>query len=251
MVGVALGLSKRGFIAFASTFAAFWTRAFDQIRMSAISRGNVKFVGSHGGVSIGEDGPSQMGLEDFSMFKTVFGSVVLCPADAVAAAGLTAVAASEQGIFYMRTARPATRVLYKSDEEFKVGGSKVLKFSKGDELTIVACGVCVVEALNAADELAKGGILARVVDAYCLKPIDEKALRKNAKEAGGVLVTVEDHCFDGGLGDSVLNVFADGSAKVYKMAVTKMPMSGKSAELLSYEGIDSESIVSKVKEILG
>jgi len=250
MAGVALGLSKQGFVPFVSTFAAFWTRAFDQIRMSAYSQGNVKYVGSHAGVSIGEDGPSQMGLEDLALFKSVFGSVVFCPSDAVSTAKLTAQAATGEGIYYLRTARPATPVIYSPDENFEVGGSKILRQSKDDKLTLVACGVVVHEALKAYEKLLENGVHIRVVDAYSIKPIDESTLRRCASETENLVVTAEDHYFDGGLGDSVLNVFADGKVRVVKMAVTKMPMSGKPAQLLNYEGIDSEAIVKNVKGIL-
>lgn len=271
MTGVALGLSKMGFVPFASTFAAFWTRAHDQVRMGAYSQGNVKYVGSHSGVSIGEDGPSQMGLEDFAMFKSVFGSVVLCPSDAVSCARLVVEAADHLGIVYIRTARPATPVLYQVDDTFKIGGSKVVRESKSDKLTIVACGVCVIEALRAADELKSDDINVRVIDAYSIKPIDEETLKKCARETGNLVVTVEDHYFEGGLGDSVLNVFANanvhsrsvqgsglahsgsvpGGVQVFKLAVSKLPMSGKPAELLKYEGIDKDAIVGIVKKILG
>ena len=266
MAGVALGLSKRGFVPFVSTFAAFWTRAFDQIRMSAYSQGNVKYVGSHAGVSIGEDGPSQMGLEDLALFKSVYGSTVFCPSDAVSTAKLTLEAAKNEGIYYIRTARPATPVIYKETEDFKVGGSKVLKSSKNDKVTVVACGVTVHEALKAYEMLKKEGIEIRVIDAYSIKPIDAKTLLVASQEVGGIMLTVEDHYFDGGLGDSVLNVFANpqvhlrgelssvpvhpGGVSVYKMAVCKMPMSGKPNELLDFEGISAKGIVAKVREVL-
>jgi transketolase len=251
MAGVALGLSKRGFVPFASTFAAFWTRAFDQIRMSAYSQGNVKFVGSHSGVSIGEDGASQMGLEDLALFKTVYGSTVFCPSDATSTAKLTAEAARTDGIFYIRTARPNVPVLYSEKEEFEVGGSKILRRSKEDKLTIVACGVVVHEVLKAYEVLEKEGVKVRVIDAYSIKPIDGKTILEATQEAGKIVITVEDHYFDGGLGDSVLNALSDFPAWVVKMAVTKMPMSGKPAEILAYEGIDSEAIVKKIKAVMG
>ena len=252
MVGVALGLAKRGLIPFASTFAVFWTRAFDQIRLAAISEANIKFVGSHAGVSIGEDGPSQMGLEDLAMFRAIPKSVVLCPADGVATSKLVCEASIYEGIVYLRTTRPATPVIYKEGEEFKIGGSKVVRSTKEDKMTVVACGVTLIEAIKAADELAKQGINIRVIDAYSIKPIDEVTLRKSAGETNNIVITVEDHYFEGGLGDAVLNVFAaDGRVKVYKLAVLKMPRSGKSEELLDYEGISTRAIVKKVREILG
>lgn len=251
MVGTALGLARRGKIPFVSTFAVFFTRAYDQIRMSAIGQGNIKFVGSHGGVSIGADGPSQMGLEDFSMFRTIFGSTVLCPSDANSTAKLVGEMAKTDGIVYLRTARPATEVIYNGREVFKIGGSKVLRKSKKDKVTVVACGVTVFEALRAADELSERGINIRVVDAYSLKPIDGHTLEKCAVETGNLIITVEDHFTYGGLGDAVLEIFAtDSKVKVFKMAVTKLPASATPEEQYKLEYIDSSAIVSKVLEIL-
>ena len=270
MVGAALGFSKRGMIPFVSTFAAFLTRALDQIRMASYSNADVKFVGSHAGVSIGEDGPSQMGLEDISMFRSIFGSYVLCPGDAVSCRELVEVAANTKGLFYIRTARPATPVIYARGEKFKIGGSKVIRSSKADKLTIVACGIALIESIKAADELAKLGIKVRLVDAYSVKPIDEAGIKKAARETNNLLITVEDHYAQGGLGDAVLNVFANSSqshsrsaqssthahsgsvargVRIYKLAVSKMPMSGKSEELLDYEQISQKAIVKKVLEI--
>jgi transketolase len=251
MAGVALGMARRGKLPFASTFAAFWTRAFDQIRMSAYSGGNIKFCGSHAGVSIGEDGPSQMGLEDIAMFRSVFGSRVLCPGDANACVQLVGEAANSEGIFYIRTNRPATPVIYKATEKFKIGGSKVVRKTAGDQLVIVACGVTLIEAINACDELSSLETKVRVIDAYSIKPIDAAGLKKAAKEAGGRVITVEDHWREGGLGDAVCALFADDpKVKVYKMAVGKMPMSGRGNELLQYEEISASAIVRKVHEII-
>ncbi len=251
MIGVALGLSKRGRVPFASTFSAFLTRAFDQIRMASYSKPNIKFVGSHAGVSIGEDGPSQMGLEDMAMFRAILGSVIFCPGDAVACEKLVEIAAENEGIFYIRTNRPATPVIYKESEDFAIGGSKVVRASKDDKLTVVACGVTLIEVIKAADQLAKQGINVRVIDAYSIKPIDETTLMQAANETGSAMITVEDHYFEGGLGDTVLNVFAnENKVKVYKLAVGKMPISGKPDELLDYEGISASAIVQKIKEIL-
>ncbi len=265
MVGAAIGMAKRGRIPFVSTFATFFTRAFDQIRMGAYGGANVKFVGSHAGVSIGEDGPSQMGLEDFAQFRAVFGSVVLCPGDGVATWKLVQVAKQNQGIYYIRTNRPATPVIYKESEKFEVGGSKVVKSSKDDRLTIVACGVALIEAVAAAEELSKKKINVRVIDAYSIKPIDEVGLRKAAGETNNLVITVEDHYPEGGLGDAVLNVFTDnrgrtpkgvgplsnGRVQVHKLAVYKMPRSGKMLELLDYEGISAKEIIKKVLEVAG
>ncbi|MDO8486785.1 MAG: transketolase [Candidatus Curtissbacteria bacterium] len=251
MAGAALGLSKRGKIPFASTFATFWTRAFDQIRMSAYSRGNIKFVGSHAGVSIGEDGPSQMGLEDIAMFRSVFGSIVLCPGDANACVRLVQEAANTEGIIYIRTNRPATPVIYKNSEEFKIGGSKVVRSTKSDKLTVVSCGVTLLEAIKAAEELHGEGINIRVIDAYSIKPIDADGIGKAVKETGNLLITVEDHYPQGGLGDAVLEIFAtDDKVKIFKLAVLKMPMSGKGNELLDYEGISKSGIAKKVRQVL-
>lgn len=251
MAGVALGLSRRGKIPFASTFATFWTRAFDQIRMSAYSRGNIKFVGSHAGVSIGEDGPSQMGLEDIAMFRSVFGSTVFCPGDANACVRLVQEAANTEGIVYIRTNRPATAVIYKNSEQFKIGGSKVLRSTKADKLTVVSCGVTLIEAIGAAEELEGEGINIRVIDAYSIKPIDGLGLKKAAGETGNLVICVEDHYPEGGLGDAVLAVFAaDVRVGVHKLAVLKMPMSGKGSELLDYEGISKNAIIKKVRQVL-
>ncbi|MBI2327060.1 transketolase [Candidatus Curtissbacteria bacterium] len=251
MVGAALGLSKRGKIPFVSTFAAFLTRAFDQIRMSAISGGNIKFAGSHCGVSIGEDGPSQMGLEDIAMFRSIFGSVIFCPGDAVACEKLVVLAAATNGLFYIRTNRPATPVIYGNSEKFVIGGCKVIRSSRKDVLTVVSSGVTLIEAIRAGDKLAKVGVNVRVIDAYSIKPIDEMTLKKAANETNNLIVTVEDHYFDGGLGDAVLNVFArDGRINVHKLAVNKLPMSGKGEELLGYEGISASAIIKKVREIV-
>lgn len=249
MVGTALGFSARGMIPFVSTFATFFTRAFDQIRMTAYSRGNVKFMGSHAGVSIGEDGPSQMELEGIAMFRAVFGSVVLNPADAVSCEKLVFEAAKHQGIVYIRTARPATPVIYGNNEEFKIGGSKIVRSSSNDRVTIVACGVALAEALKAVDELVKKDIDVMVIDAYSIKPIDEKTLKTAAKDTKAI-ITVEDHYPEGGLGDAVLDVLSKEKVEVHKLAVSKMPRSGRSEDLLDYEGISKRAIVKKVLEIL-
>jgi transketolase len=209
MAGVALGLSRRGKIPFCSTFAAFWTRAFDQIRMGQYSNANIKFVGSHAGASIGEDGSSQMGLEDIAMFRSVSGSVVLYPSDAVSCEKLVAESAKHSGIVYIRTTRKDTAILYEGNESFPMGGSKVLRQSEKDALTIIGAGVTLHEALAAHEELKKEGIAARVVDLYSVKPIDEETIKKAAKETKGIIV-VEDHYAEGGLCDAVRSVF-DGA----------------------------------------
>ena len=202
MVGTAVGLSCRGKIPFVSTFAAFFTRAFDQIRMSGYSNVNMKFAGSHAGVSIGEDGPSQMGLEDIAMFRNVIDSVVLYPSDAVSTEKLVEQAAGMSGIVYLRTTRGATPVIYDPSETFEIGGNKVLKSSAGDRIAVVAAGVTLFEALDAYEELKKEGISVKVIDLYCIKPIDASKL-KAALAAVKVVVTVEDHHPEGGLGEAV------------------------------------------------
>lgn len=252
MVGVAIGMAKMGKIPFVSTFSAFLTRSFDQIRMGAYSDANVKFVGSHSGVSIGEDGPSQMGLEEISMFRSILDSRIFVPSDAVSCAKILEIAAKEKGIFYISTLRPATPVIYNQDEKFEIGGSKVLLKSDNDKVLLITCGITVHEALRAAEELGKEGIAVRVMDAYSVKPIDNKSITEEANKIGGRVIVIEDHYFDGGLGDEVLNVFAlSKSTEVYKMAVSKMPISANGEEQLKYQGIDSASIVKKVKEVLG
>src|SRR5258707_5508558 len=249
MVAAAVGMSVRHKIPFASTFAAFFTRAYDFIRMAAISRANIRLCGSHAGVSIGEDGPSQMALEDLSMMRAVFGSTLLYPFDANQTAQLAAQMADHDGIVYMRTTREKTPVLYSPDEEFMVGGSKVLRQSENDEVTIVAAGITLHEALKAYDQLKGQGILARVIDAYSVKPIDEETLML-AEQAGNKIVVVEDHWPEGGLGDAVLDAFSqrDGPLpEVVKLAVQSMPGSGTPDELLEEAGISAHHIVQAVK----
>ncbi len=249
MVGAALGLARRGKIPFVSTFAAFFSRAFDQIRMSQYSDANIKFTGSHAGVSIGEDGPSQMGLEDLAMFRTIGGSVVFYPADAIATERLVAAAAKYQGIVYIRTTRGATPILYSPEEEFSVGGCKILRQSAKDVVTVIGAGVTIFEALKAHEELAKEGIKIRVIDLYCLKPVDKSTLQQAAQDTQAI-ITVEDHYAEGGLGEAVLSSLAVTPAPVHILAVRKKPQSGKPQELLDFEDISSRAIIQKVKEIL-
>lgn len=251
MVSVALGMQRVGKIPFVSTFASFLTRAADQIRMSVLSRGNIKFVGSHAGVSIGEDGASQMGLEDISLFGTLPDTVILHPSDAVSTAKLIPQLVDHKGISYLRTLRPKTSVIYESTEEFKIGGSKVLKSSDKDILTVVAAGITVPEALKAQSILEKEGISVRVIDCYSIKPIDQEALllaiTKTQKQ---IIITVEDHFEHGGLGDFVLQAVSASGAKVYKLAVKKISHSGSKDELLEDAGISAGKIVEKTKEVL-
>ncbi|MGW0568660.1 transketolase [Streptomyces tauricus] len=248
LVAAAVGLATRGWVPFASSFAAFLTRAHDFVRMAAVSGTGINLVGSHAGVSIGEDGPSQMGVEDLAMFRAVHGSTVLYPCDAPQTAALVATMAGLDGIRYLRTSRGAMPVLYGPDEEFPVGGSKVLRRSTDDRLTVVAAGVTVHEALKAADALAADGIAVRVVDLYSVKPVDRETLREAAEQTG-CLLTVEDHHPEGGIGDAVLDAFLDGrpTPRLVRLAVRDMPGSATPAEQLHAAGIDAESIVASVK----
>jgi transketolase len=251
MVAAALGLQARGFVPFVATFAAFLSRAYDFVRMAAISRANLKLVGSHAGVSIGEDGPSQMGLEDLALFRAVHGSVVLYPCDANQTAALVAEMAAGRGIGYLRTTRGPTPVIYPPDEKFPVGGSKVLRSSPSDRVTIIAAGVTVAESLRAADALAADGIPARVIDLYSVKPVDTETLRK-AAEVTEHFVTVEDHWPEGGLGDAVLAAFGNGyrPPHITKLAVHTMPGSATPEEQLHMAGIDAKAIEAAVSAML-
>jgi transketolase len=249
MVGTAIGLSRRGKIPFVSTFSAFMTRAFDQIRMSQYSDANIKFVGSHAGVSIGEDGPSQMGLEDIAMFRTILDGVVLYPCDAVSTERLVEAAARHHGIVYLRTTREGTPVIYDSEDEFVIGGSKVLRKSDQDIATVIAAGITVHEALNAYEVLKKEGIFIRVIDLYSIKPMDEKTLRE-AASAMRAMITVEDHYAEGGIGEAVRSGLAGLSVPVHSLCVQKKPKSGKPEELLDYEEISRDAIIKKVKDLL-
>ncbi len=253
LVAAAVGMSVREKIPFASTFAAFFSRAYDFIRMAAISRANIRLVGSHAGVSIGEDGPSQMALEDLAMMRAVYDSTVLYPSDPNQTAQLVAAMAEHPGIVYMRTTREKTPVLYSPDEQFAVGGSRVLRQSARDQVTVVAAGITVHEALAAYEQLAQDGIQIRVIDAYSVKPIDEETLFAAAEEAGNKLVTVEDHWPEGGLGDAVLEAFTQREAplpRVVKLAVESMPTSGTPAELLEDAGISAHHIVQAVRALV-
>jgi transketolase len=246
MVAAAVGLQVLGWKPFASTFAAFLSRAYDFVRMAAVSRATVAFCGSHAGVSIGEDGPSQMGLEDLAEFRAINGSTVLYPCDGNQAAKLVRAMGDLEGISYLRTTRSDTAVLYGPDEEFPVGGSKTLR--EGDDVAIVAAGITVHEALRAADSLAEEGISARVIDCYSVKPIDGGTLRA----LGMPIVTVEDHRAEGGLGEAVLAALAEGgrSPHVAVLAVRELPRSGKPAELLAAAGIDAEHIADAAQRVV-
>jgi len=249
MVGMAMGLAIKGFLPFVATFAAFLTRAHDQVRMAAYSFSNIKFCGSHVGVSIGEDGPSQMGLEDLGMFIPIPGCVVLYPSDAVCAEKCVKEAAKYKGMVYIRTTRPATPVLYPSEEEFPVGGSKVLRGSDYDVAAVIASGITVHEALKAYEELRKKGILIRVIDAYSVKPIDAENIIKAADETGNRIVVVEDHFEHGGLGEAVALALPIKHSWKH-LCIKELPRSGKPEELLAKYEIDAAAIVRAVKSLL-
>ncbi|MFC8124967.1 transketolase [Streptomyces sp. NPDC057302] len=248
LVAAAVGLAARGWVPYASTFAAFLTRAHDFIRMAAISGAGVNLVGSHAGVAIGQDGPSQMGLEDLAMFRSVHGSTVLYPCDANQTGKLVAQMAGLDNVRYLRTSRGDLPVIYGPGEEFPVGGSKVLRSSDADRLTLVAAGVTVHEALTAADFLDREGIQVRVVDLYSVKPVDRATLRE-AAERTGCLLTVEDHRPEGGIGDAVVEAFSDGGPvpRMVRLAVNTMPGSASPAEQLHAAGIDAESIAAAAR----
>ena len=246
MVGMAVGLQTQGFDVFLSSFACFLTRAYDQIRMATYSRANLKIAGSHAGVSIGKDGPSQMGLEDLALFRALFGSIVLYPCDAVSAEKLTCEMANYENISYIRTTRPKTPVIYDNSEEFHIGGSKVLRWSKNDEVTVVAGGVTVHEALKAYEKLKAEGINIRVIDCYSVKPLDAETLIKASEETKHI-ITVEDHYPEGGIGEAVAAL----GLKPHILAVRRMPHSGEPEELLAEQGIDAAGIIKKVKELVG
>jgi len=249
MVGVATGFGTRGKVPFASTFATFFTRAADQIRVAGISHANLKLAGSHVGVSIGEDGPSQMGLEDMALMRAIVGSVVLYPSDAVSTEKLVEQMALAKGVNFLRTSRPKSPVIYGNDEQFPVGGAKVLRQNAGDKVTVVAAGVTLHEALKAADALKAEGIDITVIDAYSIKPLGKDVILAAAKKTGNTVITVEDHYPEGGLGDAVAGELSSAGIKVHKLAVNGVPRSGKAEELLAHFGIDAAAIVKKVKSL--
>lgn len=250
MVAAAVGMQVRHWVPFASTFAAFFSRVYDFVRMAAISQANIRLSGSHAGVSIGEDGPSQMALEDIAALRAVHGSTVLHPSDANQTARLVAQMADRPGISYIRTLRGKTEVRTPPDEDVRIGGSRTLRSSDGDDVTIVACGVTVPEAAQAAETLSADGVRVRVIDSYSIKPIDAATLSRAAAETSAI-VTVEDHWPEGGLGDAVLGALADAAERppVVKLAVRDMPGSGKPAELMHGAGIDAEAIVGTVRKL--
>ena len=250
MIGAAAGLAACGKIPFAATFACFLTRAYDFIRMAAISQSNIKLVGTHVGVSIGDDGPSQMGLEDIAMMAAQPELTVLYPSDATSTYRLVELAANHRGMVYLRAGRPKTPVLYGPEEQFQIGGSKLVRQSASDTLTIVAAGVTLFEALKAHDQLKALGKAVRVIDLYSIVPIDRAALMDSARVTQGRILTVEDHYAHGGLGDAVLSAVGSEGIRVHKLAVRAIPHSGKPEELVDHFGIGARSIVEAAKQIL-
>ena len=253
MAAAAVGLQVRGWKPFASTFAAFWSRAYDFVRMAAISRANIRLCGSHAGVSIGEDGPSQMALEDLAAFRAIHGSTVLYPCDANQTARLVELMADTDGIIFLRTTRGKTAVIYGPDETFEVGGSRVVRSSGDDQLTIIAAGITLHEALKAADGLRDDGIAARVIDLYSVKPVDVETLREAARATEGRFLVVEDHWPEGGLAAAVLEATAtdEQRPRVVSLAVREMPGSGTPEELLHEAGIDADAIRAAARELAG
>ena len=248
LIAAAVGFQVRGWVPYASTFAAFLSRAYDFVRMAAISRANLRLAGSHAGVSIGEDGPSQMALEDMASFRAIHGSTVLHPSDANQTAALVAAMADTDGISFLRTLRGKTPVRTARDEDVRIGGSRVAH--EGDDVAIIACGITVDEAVRAAETLAEDGIAARVLDCYSVKPIDAEAVQTAARECGAV-ITVEDHWPEGGLGDAVLEALAEADDRpaVTKLAVREMPGSGTPDELLHEAGIDADAIAAAARAV--
>ncbi len=251
MVGMGIGFARRHKIPFISTFACFFSRAHDQIRMGAIGMSPLRLVGSHAGVSIGQDGPSQMGLEDIAIMRALPESIVLYPSDAASTHALVEQMANyHQGISYLRTTRGPTPVIYNNDEKFPVGGCKVLKSSGADKALIVAAGITLHEALKAYDMLLADGITVAVIDLYSIKPLDAKTLEQVATQSGDRIITAEDHYIQGGLGESVVYALRNTAIEIHCLAVTQLPMSGKPDELLAWAGIDAAAMVKKVKSLI-
>lgn len=253
LVGAAVGLSVRGYVPFAATFAAFFTRAYDFIRMAAVSQVDIRLCGSHAGTEIGQDGPSQMGLEDLAAMRAVHGSTVLYPSDAASAAALTAAMADLRGVSYLRTTRGAYPVLYGPDEDFPVGGSKILRESRDDQVLLAGAGVTVHACLEAAQKLADRGLSARVIDLYSVKPLDEEGLVAAARAAGRRVVVVEDHYPEGGLGEAVLTALSHAYElfRVEHLAVRDLPGSGTPQELMQAAGIAAGDVESAALHLLG
>ncbi len=249
MVGVAVGLASRGKVPFASTFACFLGRACDQIRMAAISLSNIKLVGSHAGVSIGEDGPSQMALEDLAMFRAMAGCVVLYPSDAVSTERAVELAANHNGMVFIRTSRPKTPIVYDTYNTFQIGKANVIRQSAQDKVTVVGAGITLAEALKAHEQLKINGITIRVIDLFSVKPIDRRLLVENARQTNNTIVTVEDHYVDGGIGDAVASAVSLDGIRVHKLAINELPRSGKPEELIEHFGISGSKIAAKVRSL--
>ncbi|CAI9532494.1 unnamed protein product [Staurois parvus] len=252
MVSIAVGCTTRDrTVAFASAFATFFTRAFDHIRMAAISESNINLCGSHCGVSIGEDGASQMGLEDLTMFRVVPNATVFYPSDAVSTEKAVELAANTKGICFIRTSRPENAVIYNNNEEFKIGHAKVVHQSKDDQVTVIGAGVTLHEALAAADQLKKEKINIRIIDLFTIKPLDKQTILESAKATKGRIITVEDHYYEGGFGEAVAAAMVgEPGITVKSLAVSGVPRSGKPAELLKMFCIDKDAIVKAVKNIV-
>lgn len=251
MIGVSIGLESRGKIPFASTFGAFFSRAYDQIRMAGIGKNALRLSGSHCGVSIGEDGPSQMALEDIAMFRAIPNSIIFYPSDGVSTYKLTEIMANyNDGISYIRTTRPATLNLYNKNEKFNIGGCKILRQSNNDKMCIIAAGITLHEALKAYKGLLKYNINISLIDLYSIKPFDKKTILNLAKQSNNKILTVEDHYLQGGLGEAVASALSNENIFITKLAVTKTPRSASSQKLLAYEGIDAQAIIKKVKELI-
>ncbi|XP_036594947.1 transketolase isoform X2 [Trichosurus vulpecula] len=252
MVSIAVGCATRDrTVPFCSTFAAFFSRAFDQIRMAAISESNINLCGSHCGVSIGEDGPSQMALEDLAMFRSIPNGTVFYPSDAVATEKAVELAANQKGICFIRTSRPDNAVIYNNNENFQIGQAKVVLKSKDDQVTVIGAGVTLHEALAAAEQLKKEKINIRVLDPFTIKPLDKKLVLDSARATHGRILTVEDHYYEGGIGEAVAAaVVGEPGITVTRLAVSNVPRSGKPAELLKMFGIDRDAIVQAVKAAL-
>ncbi|CAM9136486.1 unnamed protein product [Rangifer tarandus platyrhynchus] len=252
MVSVALGCVTHGrTVAFACTFAAFWIRAFDQIRMGAISQTNINLIGSHFGVSVGEDGPSQMALEDLAMFRAIPNCKIFYPSDAISTEHAVFLAANTKGMCYIRTSRPETAIIYTPQESFEIGQAKVIRQSVNDKITVVGAGITLHEALAAADDLSKQDISIRVIDLFTIKPLDAATIISNAKATGGQIITVEDHYPEGGIGEAVCAaVSVEPDIVVHQLAVSGVPRSGKPSDLLDMFGISSKHIILAVERIL-
>jgi transketolase len=250
MTGMSMGLAARGKVPFASTFACFLSRAFDFVRMAAISNLNVKFGGTHVGVSIGEDGPSQMALEDIAMFGAEPNFTILYPSDATSAWAATMLAAEHVGPTYVRLGRPNTAIVYGPEEKFQIGKAKVVREGSRDRVLVVAAGITLFEALKAYDDLKKSGIDIRVIDLFSIQPIDRETLVASARAAGNQVITLEDHYAHGGLGDAVQSALATEGIPVYKIAVTEIPHSGKPEELIERFGISSKAVIAKVRKLV-